>query len=131
MFYYRYFCFQCFFRAEKALYMGKPDFFGNCFAFFCSGGSDCRPCRFVESRIFLLFILRIFIPIYLSSRKKSFFVRCEIQVSVLFLCSPVLCPGLLWSYWKHYAHIFDLTKFLFRFSFSVSLSPWTRFFIWF
>ena len=25
----------------------------------------------------------------------------------------------------------DLTKFLFRFSFSVSLSPWTRFFIWF
>lgn len=132
MFCYRHFCLLYSFFSRRSVIYRKNRFslikalLSFAPNFQTAGCALRRKVHFVSS-----FILRIFIPIYLSSRKKSFFVRCEIQVSVLFLCSPVLCPGLLWSYWKHYAHIFDLTKFLFRFSFSVSLSPWTRFFIWF
>lgn len=73
MFYYRYFCFQCFFRAEKALYMGKPDFFGNCFAFFCSGGSDCRLCASPKGTFcFIVYFANIYSDI-LELTEKVFF----------------------------------------------------------
>lgn len=73
MFYYRYFCFQCFFRAEKALYMGKPDFFGNCFAFFCSGGSDCRLCASPKGTFcFIVYFANIYFDM-IELTEKIFF----------------------------------------------------------
>lgn len=83
------------FQQKKRYIWENPIFFDKSFAFFApnfqtAGCALRRKVHFVSS-----FILRIFIPIYLSSRKKSFFVSSEMPVPVLFLCSPVLYPGLL------------------------------------
>lgn len=66
------------------------------------------------------------------TNRKNLFSSAAKYRFLFYFYVRLFCVSVCCDHIENIMRIFsDLTKFLFRFSFSVSLSPWTRFFIWF